>query len=165
MRRCQPETPQAVTSVDDSLRRCWWFAGSRNLTCGRNYNNPRWLYINVDDNPAPFPELRRLLNDALAYDYGDLSYKSLEEHKFAEAKLDAEKAALYAPNDVDNHLMIGFLAYVTGSKDEALTEFERAKQTAPNFPKIFAAAADGEKEFGQILRDKAFLQQLFPGVR
>jgi uncharacterized Ntn-hydrolase superfamily protein len=51
--------------------------GKQNLTCGRNYHNPRWLYINVDDNPNPFIELRRLLDQALAYNYGDVSYKLL----------------------------------------------------------------------------------------
>ena len=29
---------------------------------GRNINNDRLIYINVDDNPAPIPELRRLLD-------------------------------------------------------------------------------------------------------
>jgi uncharacterized Ntn-hydrolase superfamily protein len=136
--------------------------GKQNLTCGRNYNNPRWLYINVDDNPNPFPELRRLLNQALANDYGDLSYKLLEEHKLAEAKSDAERAVQYAPNDLDNHLMIGFLAYLSGSKDEALRAFERAKRIAPNFSKGFGDSAHEEKEFAPILSDKAFLEKLFP---
>ena len=27
---------------------------------GRNINNDRYLYLNVDDNPQPLPELRRL---------------------------------------------------------------------------------------------------------
>src|SRR5579864_8901015 len=34
---------------------------------GRNINNDRYLYINVDDNPAPVPELRRLLDMNLGY--------------------------------------------------------------------------------------------------
>src|SRR5215813_10480855 len=46
--------------------------------CGRNTNNDRYLYINVDDNPDPFTELRRLLDNALAYDYGDVAYRLLE---------------------------------------------------------------------------------------
>jgi uncharacterized Ntn-hydrolase superfamily protein len=136
--------------------------GKQNLTCGRNYNNPRWLYIDVDDNPDPFPELRRLLDQALAYDYGDLSFKLLEQHKIAAAKSDAEKAAKYAANDVDNYMILGFLTYLSGSKDEALKEFGRAKQIAPDFPKRFADAADGDKEFAPILADKAFLEKLFP---
>src|SRR5438477_8230583 len=34
---------------------------------GRNINNDRYVYINVDDNPQPFPELRRLLDMNLGY--------------------------------------------------------------------------------------------------
>jgi len=34
---------------------------------GRNTNNDRYIYINVDDNPQPFPELRRLLDMNLDY--------------------------------------------------------------------------------------------------
>ena len=29
---------------------------------GRNINNDRYVYLNVDDNPQPIPELRRLLD-------------------------------------------------------------------------------------------------------
>src|SRR5579871_3855849 len=45
---------------------------------GRNLNNDRYIYINVDDNPDPFTELRRLLDLNLAYNYGDLTFKSLD---------------------------------------------------------------------------------------
>jgi uncharacterized Ntn-hydrolase superfamily protein len=136
--------------------------GRQNLTCGRNYNNPRWLYINVDDNPNPFPELRRLLDRALAYNYGDLSYKLFEEHKFAEARSNVEKALHYAPNDADNHLTLAFLAYFAGDKSEALAEFRSTKQMDGKFEKDFADAVKDEKEFQPILRDKEFLEKVFP---
>jgi hypothetical protein len=29
---------------------------------GRNINNDRYVYLNVDDNPQPLPKLRRLLD-------------------------------------------------------------------------------------------------------
>src|ERR1051325_5690217 len=45
---------------------------------GRNINNDRYVYINVDDNPDPFPELRRLLDKNLAYNYGDEMFKALD---------------------------------------------------------------------------------------
>lgn len=136
--------------------------GKQNVTCGRNYNNPRWLYINVDDNPNPFTELRRLLDQALAYNYGDLAYKLLEQHKLAEAKASAEKAAHYGPNDADNHLTLALLTYLTGDKDRALAEFKKAKQIDPNFRKQFEVAVNNEKEFAPIIRDKAFLEKVFP---
>src|SRR6476660_9636126 len=37
---------------------------------GRNTNNDRYIYINVDDDPRPLAELRRLLDLNLAYLYG-----------------------------------------------------------------------------------------------
>src|SRR5215471_19250954 len=42
---------------------------------GRNTNNDRYIYINVDDSPAPIPELRRLLDLNLGYVYQDRSFK------------------------------------------------------------------------------------------
>src|SRR5689334_8738015 len=44
---------------------------------GRNINNDRYIYINVDDNPDPFAELRRLLNLALGYVHQDKTFKLL----------------------------------------------------------------------------------------
>src|SRR5579864_4447125 len=44
---------------------------------GRNINNDRYIYINVDDNPQPFPELRRLLDMNLGYLYQDKTFKLL----------------------------------------------------------------------------------------
>ena len=136
--------------------------GKADLTCGRNYNNPRWLYINVDDNPNPFPELRRLLDEALANDYGDLAYKLFEQNKISEAKSSTEKALRYAPNDSDNHLTLAFLNYLTGDKDGALEEFRKAKQLDTNFLKDFESAIDEEKEFAPLVHDKPFLEKLFP---
>ena len=136
--------------------------GKQNMACGRNYNNPRWLYINVDDNPNPFPELRRLLDQALANDCGDLSYKLLEQHKLPEAKANAEKAMHYAPNDADSHLTVGFLTYLLGDKSAALQEFNKAKALDSNFAKEFAGVVSYEKEFAPIVRDRAFLEKIFP---
>jgi len=136
--------------------------GKQDMACGRNYNNPRWLYINVDDNPNPFPELRRLLDQALANDYGDVSYKLLEQHKVPEAKADAEKAMHYAPNDADSHITLALLTYLLGDKNAALDEFKKAKAMDPNFGKDLSGAVEYEKEFIPIGHDTAFLQRLFP---
>src|SRR5712692_11761675 len=76
--------------------------------CGRNTNNDRYLYINVDDNPDPFKELRRLLDAALAYNYGDQAYKLFENKKITEARKAAEKAVHYSPNNSDSDMDLGF---------------------------------------------------------
>ena len=136
--------------------------GKQDMACGRNYNNPRWLYINVDDNPNPFPELRRLLDQALANDYGDASYKLLEQHKLSEAKATAEKAVHYAPNSAYSHLTVAFLSYLSGDKNAASEEFKKSKAMDSNFAKEFEGAVEYEKEFAPIVRDKAFLEKIFP---
>src|SRR5579859_369479 len=43
---------------------------------GRNLNNDRYIYVNVDDDPKPLAELRRLLDLNLAYNYGDQTFKA-----------------------------------------------------------------------------------------
>lgn len=136
--------------------------GKQNMACGRNYNNPRWLYINVDDNPNPFPELRRLLDMALANNHGDLAYKLFEQHKLAEARATAESALRYAPNDTENHLTLAFVNYLSGDKDGALAEFNKVKQTESQFGEIFAAAVKDEPALAPMLQDKQFLEKLFP---
>jgi uncharacterized Ntn-hydrolase superfamily protein len=136
--------------------------GKQNMACGRNYNNPRWLYINVDDNPKPFPELRRLLDLALGYNYNDLSYNLLEQHKLAEARTAADRAVRYRPEDTDNHLMIAFLTYISGDRDRSVKEFGVARQMDSNFQKDFEDAVTSEKEFAPILNDRAFLRIIFP---
>jgi len=130
--------------------------------CGRNTNNDRYLYINADDNSDPFAELRRLLDSALAYNYGDSAYKLLEAKKIAEARLAAESAVRYSPNNSDSHLDLGFLDYLAGDKPAALKEFRTAKKLDPNFRKQWDAEISYEKVFQPITADKEFLKQLFP---
>src|SRR5215469_8195916 len=64
---------------------------------GRNTNNDRYVYINVDDNPKPLAELRRLLNLNLAYLYGEVSDRFVLAGKNKDALEAARKAERYAP--------------------------------------------------------------------
>lgn len=130
--------------------------------CGRNTNNDRYLYINADDSTDPFAELRRLLDTALAYNYGDNAYKLLEAKKLKEARQAAENAVKYSPNNSDSHLDLGFLDYTIGDKTSALKEFQTAQKLDANFRKQWDAEIDYEKEFAPILQDKDFLKQVFP---
>jgi uncharacterized Ntn-hydrolase superfamily protein len=133
--------------------------------CGRNTNNDRYLYINVDDSADPFAELRRLLDTALAYNYGDSAYKLLEANKTKEARQAAESAVRYSPNNPDSHLDLGFLDYLADDKQSALQEFLTAKRLDPNFRKQWDAEVSYEKAFAPILQDKEFLKQVFPEGR
>jgi len=129
---------------------------------GRNLNNDRYIYINVDDDPKPLAELRRLLNLNLSYLYGDEADRLLFAGKKAEALTAGRKAAEYAPQQADGHTSLGFLEYINGNKDAALKEFQAAKKLDPDFKKQFDATIRWEKEFKAILDDKAFLAKLFP---
>jgi uncharacterized Ntn-hydrolase superfamily protein len=130
--------------------------------CGRNTNNDRYLYINVDDNPDPFKELRRLLDVALAYNYGDRSYKFLKSKKITEGRQAAEKAVHYSPNNSDSHMTLAFLDYLGGDKKASLAEFQKAKELDPNFRKQWEAEVSFEETFSQIKQDKDFMDKLFP---
>jgi uncharacterized Ntn-hydrolase superfamily protein len=132
---------------------------------GRNINNDRYMYINVDDNPDPFTELRRLLNLNLAYNYGDQVYKALEEKPadVKKARAAAQKAVGYAPNSFGSHMDLAFLTYVTGDKSAALDEFTKARSLRPAaFDKAWKEEVSYEP-FKAMNADTEFLQKLFPG--
>jgi uncharacterized Ntn-hydrolase superfamily protein len=129
---------------------------------GRNINNDRYVYINVDDNPDPFTELRRLLDLNLAYNYGDLTFKSLDAGNMQKARDASRKAVQYAPNSFGSHMRLAFLDYLTGDKIASLDEFAKAKTIdAANFDKQWKEEIDFDR-FKPMAADKEFLQKLFP---
>jgi uncharacterized Ntn-hydrolase superfamily protein len=129
---------------------------------GRNINNDRYVYINVDDNPDPFTELRRLLDLNLAYNYGDLTFKSLDAGNMQKARAASQKAVQYSPNSFGSHMRLAFLDYLTGDKDAALSEFAKTKALSPNdFDKQWKEEVDFDR-FKPMAADKEFLQRLFP---
>lgn len=129
---------------------------------GRNTNNDRYIYINVDDNPNPFAELRRLLDLNLAYNYQDQGFKLLGSGKVPEARDSIAKAVRYSPNESDGYMSLGFIEYTLGHKDEALRNLQKAKSMDPKFEGQFKAEVDFEPAFKKILNDSDFMQKLFP---
>src|SRR5713226_905739 len=132
---------------------------------GRNLNNDRYIYINVDDNPRPLTELRRLLDLNLTYLYGNEADRLLAAGKKTEALVAGRKAVAYSPRQADGHTSVGFLEYINGNKEAALREFQAAKGLDPDFKKQFDATISWEKEFKTILDDKDFLNRLFSDKR
>src|SRR5215468_5108115 len=94
---------------------------------GRNINNDRYIYINVDDSPDPFKELRRLLDLNLSYNYGDQMYKAFSANDLPKARASAQKVIAYSPNNSNAHMQLGFLNYALGDKAVALNEFSQAR--------------------------------------
>lgn len=129
---------------------------------GRNINNDRYVYINVDDSPDPFAELRRLLNLNLAYNYGDQLYKAFVAKDFARARAVAQKAVTYNPNNSNAHLELGLMSYMAGDKAAALEELLKAKSLRPEgFEKRLKDEADSP-EFKPMLSDKEFMKKVVP---
>jgi len=129
---------------------------------GRNINNDRYVYINVDDNPDPFKELRRLLDLNLAYNYGDQTFKALDAGNMQKARAASLKAVQYAPNSFGSHMRLAFLDYLVGEKTASLDEFAKARALDPgNFDKQWKEEVDFDR-FKPMASDKEFLQKLFP---
>lgn len=129
---------------------------------GRNINNDRYIYINVDDNPDPFTELRRLLDLNLAYNYGDQTFKALDAGNIEKARAAAQQALRYAPNSFGSHMRLAFLDYVLGDKTASLDEFAKARAIdSKNFDKQWKEDVDFDR-FKPMASDKEFLQKLFP---
>jgi uncharacterized Ntn-hydrolase superfamily protein len=129
---------------------------------GRNINNDRYIYINVDDNPDPFKELRRLLDLNLGYNYGDRMYKALAANDLLKARAAAQRASTYAPNNSNTHMQLGFLNYALGDKGASLDEFSKARSLRPeDFGKRWLDEVDSP-QFKSLPGDQDFMKKLFP---
>ena len=134
---------------------------------GRNINNDRYIYINVDDSPAPIPELRRLLDMNLGLLYQEKAGRLRSAGKNREARDAAAKAAQYTPT-ANAYINLGVMDYGLGDKPAALADFKKALQMDPEVRRQFestdAPPAGGR---GQRLRaiqeDKEFLKQVLGG--
>ena len=109
---------------------------------GRNTNNDRLVYVNVDDSPDPFAELRRLLNIAQRGNYGTALNRAMTAGNYQEALNAAAHLVRYDRLNASPYVTLGFVAYLAGKQDQALTAFNRAKElTLPNqFMDLWIAA-------------------------
>jgi uncharacterized Ntn-hydrolase superfamily protein len=131
---------------------------------GRNINNDRYIYINVDDSPDPFKELRRLLDLNLAYNYADQMYKALESSPVdvKRAQAGAQKAVAYAPANAFMHMNLAFIDYLAGDKPASLEAFNKARTLNPaQFDRLWKQGVSDDP-FKPMAADKEFLQKLFP---
>lgn len=129
---------------------------------GRNTNNDRYIYINVDDNPDPFKELRRLLDLNLAYNYGDQTFKAVDAGNMEKARSAAQKAVAYSPNSFGSHMRLAFLNYLVGDKAASLDEFGKARALDPShFEQQWKEEVQFDR-FKPMAGDKEFVGKLFP---
>jgi uncharacterized Ntn-hydrolase superfamily protein len=132
---------------------------------GRNTNNDRYVFINVDDHPDPMHELRRLLNMQMNINHNGAFTRALGDNRPADALASAEKLARYQPLDAAAHVRLGFAAYLAGQRDRALTAFARAKElTLPQqFKTLWDEQAKRVEPFRRALEDKTFVETVFAG--
>jgi len=128
---------------------------------GRNYNNDRYIYINVDDNPQPIPELRRLLDMNLGLLYQEKVGKLMTENKPREAREAAAQVVRYMPS-ANAQVTLGIMDYNLGDKNAALADFRKALQLDPQVSRRFEAGNGRGGRMRAILEDKEFLKQLIP---
>jgi uncharacterized Ntn-hydrolase superfamily protein len=136
---------------------------------GRNINNDRYLYLNVDDNPQPIPELRRLLDMNLGYLWQARIGPLASAGKTREARDAAAKYARYMPS-ANAWISLGAMDYNLADKPAALADFRKALELDPTVRRQFEQPATGAAPAGgrggqrlrAVLEDKEFLKQLFP---
>ena len=133
---------------------------------GRNINNDRPIYINVDDSPAPIPELRRLLDINQGWLYQQRAGELRSAGKMKEARAAAALVTRYMPG-ANAWITLGVLDYGLRDKPAALADFRRAIELDPAVKRQFEAPADAQAGRGQRLRaiieDKEFLRDLLGG--
>lgn len=126
---------------------------------GRNTNNDRYVFVNVDDHADPMSELRRLMNIQMTINHGGAINRALAANDFAKALASADKVAGYSPTDAAAHVRAGFIAYLAGNRERATAAFARAKQLT--LPAQFKTLWDGQSSrtpaFAKVLEDKAFV--------
>src|SRR5213078_2034373 len=115
---------------------------------GRNINNDRLIYINVDDSPAPIPELRRLLDINQGFLYQQRMGELRSANKPREARDAMAKFVRYTPT-AGAWVTLGALDYELGDKPAALADFKKAMEIDPNVRRQFDPAAAAQPGRGQ----------------
>jgi len=134
---------------------------------GRNINNDRLIYINVDDSPAPIPELRRLLDINQGWLYQQWTGQLRSAGKTREARDAAARTARYMPS-ANAQITLGVLDYELGDKTAALADFRKGLEMDPNLRRQFDGSALAPQGGGRgaggrlraILEDKEFVAQV-----
>jgi uncharacterized Ntn-hydrolase superfamily protein len=129
---------------------------------GRNTNNDRYVFVNVDDHAEPMHELRRLMNIQMSINHQSALGRSMRDGNFDAALRSAEKLATYQPLDAAQHVRLGFVAYLAGKADRSLAAFNRAKQlTLPAQFKTAWDTAARNAAYKKALDDTAFVARVF----
>ncbi len=127
---------------------------------GRNTNNDRPVYINVDDSTAPIPELRRLLNINQTWLYQERASRAGAAGKFQEAYDAARLVAKFNEGTAQTYLMLGLYAYLAGDQAGAQKELEHAKGMMPDFQKRLDGVVTARPVFEPVRKDAEFWKRV-----
>lgn len=128
---------------------------------GRNINNDRYVWINVDDSPDPLGELRRLLNLNLAYINQNRASECFVMGQLQQACEFANRATHLAPSKSDIRIYSAFLHYLAGDRVRALKEFRDASAADPNFKQLWDATLHFRQQFRVVGEDADLVQKIF----
>ncbi len=123
---------------------------------GRNTNNDRYAYVNVDDHTDPMGELRRLLDIQLGINNSGLRSRALRDGNIEQAHQFAERAARYRPDNANGFMHLGFLSYLAGAPGAALEAFSEAKKLSDNFVELWNRVVE-TAVYEPINEDTAFV--------
>lgn len=129
---------------------------------GRNFNNDRYVFLNVDDHPQPIVELRRLLDLNLAYLHAGASDRLRQNGDRPGALEAARTAARYGPGLSYVRATLGFLEYLSGDKEAALRELRAAQTIEPDFKNQLQTVLERRPDLQGLKEDKEFLGKLLP---
>ena len=134
---------------------------------GRNTNNDRYVFINVDDHPDPMHELRRLLNLQMSINHNGAFTRALTDNRASDALASAEKLARYQSLDATAQVRVGFAAYLAGNRDRAVAAFARARQlTLPQqFKTLWEEQSTRVPAFRKAIEDKDFVERVWGGMK
>lgn len=133
---------------------------------GRNTNNDRYVFVNVDDHPDPMRELRRLMDLQMGINHNGAYNRALRDGQLDAAVRSAEKLASYQPLDAAAHVRLGFVTQLAGKTDRSLAAFTRARQlTLPAQFKTAWDAAARNAAFQKVIDDTAFVAKVFADAR
>lgn len=128
---------------------------------GRNTNNDRYVFVNVDDHPEPMKELRRLMDLQMTINHQGALSRALTENRFEDALKSAERLSRYAPLAANTHMNLGFVLYLAGKPERAIAAFNRAKElTLPNQFKQTWDNLSGRAAYKKVIEDKAFVARV-----
>ncbi len=130
---------------------------------GRNTNNDRYAYVNVDDHPDPFGELRRLLDIQLGINHSSRLRRSLRGGDLDAAMLSAERLIRYRPRSATAFMDRGFLLYLNGQADSAIDSFRQARGLAEdNFKELWERMIS-TAVYERVAEDTKFVNRVLGG--